>query len=87
MIHLRSTGSTLRMRTIISPKQWTLTPVHAMLMCPSKDETAVHGCHCSGDMAVRMRKVLAITGNVPCGLFSPVRSVLCLHVRSLNKSR
>ena len=31
-----------------------------MLMSPNKDETAVHGCHCPGDMAVRMRKVLAI---------------------------
>ena len=30
-----------------------------MLMSPNKDETAVHGCHCPGDMAVRMRKVLA----------------------------
>ena len=26
----------------------------------NEDETAVHGCHCPGDMAVRMRKVLAI---------------------------
>ena len=32
-----------------------------MLMSPNKDETAVHGCHCQGDMAVRMRKVLAIS--------------------------
>ena len=31
----------------------------AMLMSPNKDETAVHGCHCPGDMAVRMRKVHA----------------------------
>ena len=30
-----------------------------MLMKPKKDETDVHGCHCLGDMAVRMRKVLA----------------------------
>ena len=30
-----------------------------MLMRPNKAETAVHGCHCLGDMAVRMRKVLA----------------------------
>ena len=30
-----------------------------MLMRPIKAETAVHGCHCQGDMAVRMRKVLA----------------------------
>ena len=31
-----------------------------MLMTPNKDETAVHGCHCRGDKAVRMLKVLAI---------------------------
>ena len=31
-----------------------------MLMSPNKGKTAVHGCHCLGDMAVRMRKVLAI---------------------------
>ena len=30
-----------------------------MLMMPNKAETAVHGCHCPGDMAVRMPKVLA----------------------------
>ena len=30
-----------------------------MLMRPNKAETAVHGCHCLGDMAVCMRKVLA----------------------------
>ena len=30
-----------------------------MLMRPNKAEPAVHGCHCPGDMAVRMRKVLA----------------------------
>ena len=32
---------------------------YAMLMSPNKGETAVHGCHCEGDMAVRMREVLA----------------------------
>ena len=32
---------------------------NAVLMKPNKAETAVHGCHCMGDMAVRMRKVLA----------------------------
>ena len=31
---------------------------HAMLMSPNKGETAVHGCHCQGDMTVRMRQVL-----------------------------
>ena len=30
-----------------------------MLMSPSEGETAVHGGHCPGDMAVRMREVLA----------------------------
>ena len=39
-------------------------PVHepdgyAMLMSPNEGKTAVHGCHCPGDMAVRMREVLA----------------------------
>ena len=32
---------------------------YTMLMRPNKAETAVHGCHCPGDMAVRMGKVLA----------------------------
>ena len=30
-----------------------------MMMSPNKSETAVHGCHCPGDMAVHMREVLA----------------------------
>ena len=30
------------------------------LMSPNKGKTAVHGCHSTGDMVVRMRKVLAI---------------------------
>ena len=30
-----------------------------MLISPNKSETAVRGCHCPGDMAVRMREVLA----------------------------
>ena len=35
-----------------------------MLMRPNKDETVVLGCHCRGDMAVRMRKVLQTAGLV-----------------------
>ena len=31
-----------------------------LLMKPNENETAIHGCHCRGDMAVRKRKVLAI---------------------------
>ena len=38
----------------------TLAPGYAMLMSPNKDETAVHGSHCPSDIAVLMRKVLAI---------------------------
>ena len=33
--------------------------LNATLMSHNKGETAVHGHHCSGDMAVRMREVLA----------------------------
>ena len=62
--------STLRMRTAISPWQchamglWGMPWGYAMLMSPNKDETAVHGCHCQGDMAVRIRKVLQTAGLV-----------------------
>ena len=31
---------------------------YAMLMRPNKAETTVHGCHCPGDTAVHMLKVL-----------------------------
>ena len=45
-------------------------------MSPNKDETAVHDCHCQGDMAVRMRKLLAIPrGLVVCASVHIV--VLC----------
>ena len=30
-----------------------------MLIRPNKAETAVHGCHCPGDITVHMRKVMA----------------------------
>jgi len=33
----------------------TLMPGYAMLMSPNKDKTAVHGCHCLDNMALRMR--------------------------------
>ena len=35
-----------------------------MLMSPSEGETAVHGCHCPGDMAVRRRKIITIPRRV-----------------------
>ena len=37
----------------------SLTDGYAMLMSPRQGETAVHGCHCPSDMAVRMREVMA----------------------------
>ena len=49
-------ANTVRMRTTISPGQWQ--PWTAV--SPNKGETAVYGCHCPGDMVVRMRMVLAI---------------------------
>ncbi|CAH3167864.1 unnamed protein product, partial [Porites evermanni] len=33
---------------------------YAMLMSPNKDETAVHGCHCRGDMVVHMSKAFPL---------------------------
>ena len=37
----------------------SLTDGYAMLMSPSKCETAVHGFHCLSDIAVRMHEVMA----------------------------
>ena len=37
----------------------SLTDSYAMLMSPSKGETAVQGCHCPRDMAVHMQEVIA----------------------------
>ena len=37
----------------------SLTDGYAILMSPSKGETAVPGCHCPCGMAVRMREVMA----------------------------
>ena len=37
----------------------SLTNGYAMVVRPSKGKTAVHGCHCQRDMAVRMHEVMA----------------------------
>ena len=37
----------------------SLTIGYAMLLSPSKGETAAHGCHCPRDMAVRICEVMA----------------------------
>ena len=41
--------------TILGLLVLLLSEGYAMLMRPKKAETAVHGCHCLGDMAVRRR--------------------------------
>ena len=47
-----------------------------LLISPNKGETAVHGCHCPGDMVVRMHKVLAIPGGV--GTFASILKLVFL---------
>ena len=47
-----------------------------MLVRPNKSETAVHGCHCPGDLAVRMRKVMAIPRSWCSSVLSAVYSFL-----------
>ena len=49
---------------------------YAMLLRPNRAETAVHGCHCSGDFAVHMRKVMAIPRSWCSGVLSAVYSFL-----------
>ena len=46
-----------------------------MLIKPNNGEAAAHGCHCSGDMAVRMREVLAIRSVCLLAEFSLVFSL------------
>ena len=53
-IHLGSKGP---LRTALSVQR---SDGYALLMSPNKGETAVHGCHCRGDMVLRMLKVMAI---------------------------
>ena len=56
-------SNTLKHQPTVWPVTYACTqPFHpgsTMLIRPNKAETAVHGCHCPGDIAVRMRKVLA----------------------------
>ena len=61
---------------------------HAMLIRPNKAETAVHGCHRLGDMAVRMRKVLArpcVGVRVSVNFSQMHRSVKCAWSQNLLK--
>ena len=53
-IHL---GSKRPLRTALSVQR---SDGYALLMSPNKGETAVHGCHCRGDMVLRLFKVMAI---------------------------
>ena len=51
---------TVHYNTFHSSRVVEVSDGYAMLIRPNKAEAAVHGCHCPGDMAVRMRKVLVI---------------------------
>ena len=46
--------------------RWTLfgSLSGTILVSANKDETAVHGCHCPGDMAVRIHRYWAYRGDV-----------------------
>ena len=49
---------------------------YAMLMRPNKAETAFHGCHCPGDLAVRMRNVMTVPRSwcsVLCAVYSSIK--------------
>ena len=53
----------LTLKGVLCTRLQLAWPVHrpdgnTMLMSPNKGETAVHGCPCPGDMAVRMREAL-----------------------------
>ena len=67
---LRGMASTLSMRTTISPDGY------AMLMSPIKGETAFHGCHCWGDVVVRMREVPGHTAELVRVLLSALDPVV-----------
>ena len=51
-----------------SPRFYFQIPNPELQVSPNKDETAVHGCHCQGDRAVRMREVLARSWVFVCGV-------------------
>ena len=61
MLRERVTGACCesKLPRVYRPLVLFLPDGYAMLMRPNKAETAVYGCHCPGDMAVRMRKLLA----------------------------
>ena len=57
-------------------------------MRPNEAETAVYGCHCPGNTAVRMRKVLARpwVGFQVCHLLKSAHvPILGLHRHAINK--
>ena len=50
----------------------SLSDEYAMLMSPSKGETAVHGCYCPRDLAVRTREVMARPWGGVCVLLAEI---------------
>ena len=50
----------------------SLSDGYAILMSPSKGETAVHGCYCPRDLAVRTREVMARPWGGVCVLLAEI---------------
>ena len=84
-----SLNRTILRTTLISTETHVPSPWYgqydgyAMLMSPNKGETAVHGCHCPGDMVVRMRTVLAI----PRGWYVCLSADKCYFENTLSSIR
>ena len=55
---------------------------YAMLMSHNKGGTAVHGCHCRGDMVLRMLKVMGI----PRSWYVCFNAVILVLVNLRNKT-
>ena len=60
---------------------------HAMLMSPNKGETAVYGCHCQGDMVLRMRKVIGIPRSWYVCFCAVIMLLVSLRIRTVERGR
>ena len=56
---------------------------HAMLMSPNKGETAVYGCHCQGDMVLRMLKVIGIPRSWYVCFCAVIMLLVSLRIRTV----
>ena len=58
---------------------------HAMLMSPNKGETAVYGCHCQGDMVLRMLKVIGIPRSWYVCFCAVIMLLVSLRIRTVER--